>query len=163
MTTGEDRQAICDVLHLYAFLADSDQYERIAPEIFTTDAILDWGHRVSRGRAELESWFARPRPGLLGTSHVISNMMVRLEGDTAKALYKLVAWHWFDDGSGPLQPANAVLVGGYADTLRREDHGWRVSARRASQSGPAGVGIAANMPPWLGDLVRSTTDHRPDW
>ena len=163
MTTADDRFAIHDTLHLYAHLVDSQQFERVAGEVFTEDAVLDWGTRVMRGRAELETWFGKPRPGLLGTFHQVNNIMVRLEGAGARALTKMVAWHWFDDGTGPLQQANAVFVGGgYEDELRRDGDSWKICDRRVfAQLGTSGVGIAADMPPWLVQLFSSKRGRRP--
>jgi hypothetical protein len=165
MSEIEDRFAIEDLLYLYAFLADTDQFHRIADEVFAEDAVLDWGVREVNGRAALRAWFGAPRPGLRGTSHNISNVMVRIDGDSASALSKMVAWHWFDDGSDatPLQPSNAVIVGGYQDELRREPQGWRITRRTAHQFGPGGIGTAGPVPPMIAKLVEATVGRRPEW
>ena len=161
----EDRFAIQDLLYLYAFLADTDQFHRITDEIFADDAVLDWGVREVRGRDALRAWFDAPRPGLRGTSHNISNVLVRIDGDRASALSKMVAWHWFDEGSEAtaLQPANAVIVGGYEDELRRAAVGWRITHRSAHQFGPGGIGTAGPVPSMIVPLVEATKGRRPDW
>jgi hypothetical protein len=162
----EDRFAIHDVLCLYAFLADTDQYTRIPEEVFTEDGVLDWGLGEVTGRDGLREWFARPRPGLLGTSHTIMNVMIRVDGDQARSLHKMVAWHWFAESDGTdsfLQEANAVLVGGYEDDLRREPVGWRIARRRSHQFGPGGVGIGPAPPPMIARLLEATKGRRPEW
>jgi SnoaL-like domain len=167
VSSTDDRFAIHDVLHLYSYLADTDQYERIADEVFSEDGVLDWGLGEVAGRDALREWFANPRPGLLGTSHMITNIMVRIDGDHARALSKMIAWHWFEDESrseGPfLQEANVVLVGGYEDDLRRGPAGWRVSRRRAHQFGPGGVGIGPALPKMIQRLLQATRERRPTW
>jgi hypothetical protein len=162
----EDRFAIGDVLHLYCYLADTDQYDRIPDEVFSEDAVLDWGLGEVSGRHALREWFGNPRPGLLGTSHMITNIMIRIDGDQASALSKMVAWHWFDESrdEGPfLQEANVVLVGGYEDELRRDPVGWRVIRRRAHQYGPGGVGIGPELPAMVERLLQATRDRQPAW
>jgi SnoaL-like domain len=166
MSETDDRFAIHDVLHLYSYLADTDQYERIAEEVFTEDAVLDWGVQVVSGRDELRQWFANPRPGLLGTSHMITNIMVRIDGDRAKALSKMIGWHWFADPDREdpfLQEADVVLVGGYEDELRRDERGWRITHRSAHQFGPGGVGVGPDLPVMIQRLVQATKGRRPTW
>src|SRR5271154_1747557 len=90
----EDRFAIQDVLHLYAHLADTRQLGRIADEVFTADAICDYGD-VLHGRDQIHRFFTGFR-GVLATSHNISNILIEGEGDAARAQCRVIAWHLFD-------------------------------------------------------------------
>lgn len=91
--SAEDRFAIHDVLHLYAHFHDSKQPHRIAAEIFTGDASIDFGTGPVQGRRAIAAFFAS-FPEFLGTSHNISNVLVEGDGDHARAQCHCLAWHW---------------------------------------------------------------------
>ena len=130
---SEDRFAIQDLLHLYAHLADTRQLARIAGEVFTADAVCDYG-AVLTGRDQIHRFFTG-FPGVVATSHNISNILIEGDGDRARAQCHVLAWHVFDR---PADPAvlegpreELTMMGGYEDELVRTAAGWRIHYRRA--------------------------------
>src|SRR3546814_9918429 len=120
----EDRLAVQDVVILYGHLHDSMQMHRIPDEIFTADATIDFGTGQVTGRDGIRAFFSGFE-GLLGTSHIITNLIVDGDGDDARCQSHCLAWHWMKkpdvDGRPSLPPADNLAVGGYQDVFRREN------------------------------------------
>jgi SnoaL-like domain len=53
--TLADRLAVEERIYMYAHLLDSQQYHRIADEVFTEDGDIDFGGQRAHGRAEIEA------------------------------------------------------------------------------------------------------------
>ena len=162
--TIEDRLAVQDVVILYAHLHDSKQAHRVPEEIFTHDARIDYGTGEIVGRAAIRAFFGS-FPGLMGTSHNISNLIVEGNGDRARCQSHCMAWHWLEhpdvDGRPSIHPSDVLSVGGYQDELRREPEGWRICDRRLVQFGTGlGVGTAA---PQLRPILEGLLGRLPDW
>src|SRR3546814_9916951 len=79
----EDRLAVQDVVILYGHLHDSMQMHRIPDEIFTADATIDFGTGQVTGRDGIRALFSGFE-GLLGTSHIITTLIVDGDGDDAR-------------------------------------------------------------------------------
>jgi uncharacterized protein (TIGR02246 family) len=119
----EDRWAITQLFHEYAFHFDRNQPEAVA-ELFAEDAVIDYGPEVApiRGR---EAIAPRITAGLdqifEATSHHISNVSIDFDGsDTASAVAYVYAWHKYRDGS-----PDGYLWGQYHNRLRRTADGWK--------------------------------------
>jgi SnoaL-like domain len=143
---SDDRFAIQDLLHLYAHLADTKQLARIANEVFTPDAICDYGE-VLKGRDQIHRFFTG-FSGVLATSHNISNILIEGEGDRARAQCHVLAWHAFDRPADPAVPdgprQELTMIGGYEDELVRTAGGWHICYRRALEYRPNPRKIAAD-------------------
>ena len=95
---------------------------------FTDDAVLDTGARQVHGRDGLLEFFGPGRtsdPDRQRSKHVISNVVVDVDGDRA------TAWSYFQ----VLRSAGLVTWGRYVDTLRETDGAWRIAARRVIVDG----------------------------
>lgn len=162
----EDRLAVQDVVILYGHLHDSQQARRIAVEIFTADAEIDFGTGLITGRDAIAAFFSSFH-GLLGTSHNISNLIVEGMGDghLARCQSHCLAWHWLErpdvDERPSLHPADTLAVGGYQDDLRREADGWRIYRRKVIQYG-TGLGVGA-IAPELRPIFEGALGRLPDW
>ena len=128
----EDRDAIADLVHEYARLADECEPERVAA-LFSEDACADFGPGLGahRGRAAIERFFQ----GLhvfARTSHHVSNLQVRFEGDgRARGIAYVLAWHELR-GEGA---KTASAFARYEDEYVRTEAGWRFAARRVLMHG----------------------------
>jgi ketosteroid isomerase-like protein len=125
----DDRVAITDVLALYCERIDEYDMDAVA-ELFTTDAVMDFGPGrggVLRGRAALRARFAGGQAGFRRTHHHLGQVRLTPD-DTAPdgrvhAVSSCSAGHERHDGT-------QWRVGlRYVDVLVRED-GWRIAERR---------------------------------
>ncbi len=159
-----ERLAIQDLVILYGHFHDSKQSHRIADEIFTADASIDFGTGEIVGREAIRTFFASFE-GLLGTSHNISNLIVERSGDRARCQSHCLAWHWLErpdvDGRPSLHPADTLAVGGYQDELRREEEGWRIERRRIVQFG-TGLGVG-EIAPAIRPIFEGALGRLPEW
>lgn len=124
MTEIADRLAIGETLALYCRGIDRCDAAQLAA-VFTPDARIDYGN----GAAPI----AVTIPGLmvgLGamrlTQHNISNTVMRIAGDTAKAETNCVALHLLPSPDGEIE----LVVGGrYLDTLKKRAGRWLIAER----------------------------------
>jgi len=124
MTELADRLAIAETLSLYCRGIDRCDPEQLAA-VFTPDALIDYGN----GAAPV----AEVIPGLMAglgamrlTQHNISNTVLRITGDTAKAETNCVALHLIPAPDGEIE----LVVGGrYLDTLAKQQGRWRIAER----------------------------------
>jgi hypothetical protein len=148
-----DRQEITDLIYRFCKLVDAggDELSRIGPEIFTEDGIDDHSDgaipkTVQHGRQEINTFYARRRGQAPGVRmHCATNIMIDLDGDTARASWYAIAWHWSGTAPGtrPERPANVVALEPVESELRRTPAGWRVS-RQAIHFRGVGVGAISN-------------------
>lgn len=123
-----DRAAITDLLHAYCRALDEMDLGAI-PALFTEDCVVSYGPRLeSRGAARLAADLARLWRWRR-TSHHLSNIVVRVEGDRAEAASYVLAWHEAPDGR------TATLFGQYRDRLVRTAQGWRIAERTQLMNG----------------------------
>lgn len=162
--TLEDRIAVQDVIILYAHLHDSKQPHRIAEEIFTEDAVLDFGTGIVTGRSAIRAFFGSFE-GVFDTSHVITNIIVQGDASVARCQSHCLAWHWTRrpdvDGRPSLHPVDTLIVGGYDDELRRQADGWRISKRAVLQYG-TGLG-AGTVDAALRPILEGAIGRIPNW
>lgn len=124
ITEVADRLAIAETLALYCRGIDRCDAEQLAA-VFTPDAHLDYGS----GAAPIAETIAGLMAGLGGmrlTQHNISNTVMRLDGDTAKAETNCVALHIIPTPDGEIE----LVVGGrYLDRLVKLEGRWRIAER----------------------------------
>jgi hypothetical protein len=158
LQTLADRIAIEEHTLMYAHLLDAGRFDQVGAAIFTEDAILELGEMVIEGSAAIQDTLGGFRDVLVGCSHNVTNLIIRVDGDTARTSFRILAWHWFKQADGNLLAANDLLaVGGYEDQLRRTADGWRVCHRRSFAQG-TGIGIgtpSGEMLPLCESLSRS--------
>jgi hypothetical protein len=119
-----DRQEIVDVITRYTRAIDTRSWDDL-DAVFTEDAILDYS--AVGGPAEplavARPWVAQGLEGFLRYQHVIGQVSIELDGDTASATA------YFTNpmvAPNPDGTENLVEVGGYYhhDLVRTPD-GWR--------------------------------------
>jgi ketosteroid isomerase-like protein len=122
----EDERDIAELFHAYAYHFDRNEPDLVAA-LFTEHAIIDYGPEVPpiHGRDQV---VARIASGLVetfaATSHHISNISIRLQGeDAATGVAYVYAWHRYLDGA-----PDGHLWGQYHNQFRRTDDGWRIAA-----------------------------------
>ena len=163
ITEVADRLAIAETLALYCRGIDRCDGALLA-EVFTPDARIDYGD----GEKSTEETI----PGLVAalgamrlTQHNISNTVMRLSGDTAKAETNCVALHIIPTPEGETE----VVVGGrYLDRLEKREGRWRIAERLYvmdwNRTSPATMQLAGGM---FGGLqrrgARGTDDPSATW
>lgn len=126
MDTAElaDRLAIAETLALYCRGIDRCDPEQLAAA-FTPDAMIDYGDGA-RAIAEVIPGLMAGLGAMHLTQHNISNTVIRIIGDTAKAETNCVALHLIPSPDGEIE----LVVGGrYLDTLARREGRWLIAER----------------------------------
>lgn len=123
-----DRLEIESVIIAYAWALDSKQFDRL-DDVFTPDASLDYttSGGVKGAYPEVKAWLAGILPHFPVYQHLVSNIEVTLDGDTATsrtALYNPMG-HDRDDGTRAFFYVGAE----YHDQWSRTPQGWRITDR----------------------------------
>jgi hypothetical protein len=159
----EDWQRVYEHEIYYAHLLDTRQTHRVAVDIFSADAEVDYGTGLLKGRDAIHAFYAGFEGALLGTSHNLGNFHIEIQGDRAQSLCRAMAWHWVGDSNSAaaLPAADLLAIGGYQDELRREAAGWRVRRRVSVQFGTGiGVGMAT---PAIRPIFEGLMGRLPTW
>ena len=123
-----DRLEIESVLRRYAWALDAREYDRL-DDVFTPDAFLDYttAGGIKGGFAEVKAWLAKVLPTFPAYQHLISNVEVTVDGDTAtsRAAFYNPMGHDRADGTR----AYFHCGGEYRDQWVRTDDGWRITNR----------------------------------
>jgi 3-phenylpropionate/cinnamic acid dioxygenase small subunit len=118
------KQKIADVLTRYSRGIDRCDLDTLSA-VFWPDATADYGS----GRQNAQEWARATVAALKGmhrTQHAISNMLIDVDGDTARAETYCQAYHEIDGKDGRIE----MVVGGrYLDRLERRDGAWRIAER----------------------------------
>jgi len=122
-----DQTAIRDVIGQYFYALDRRDFAALTA-CFTSDAKAEYfgGKTVYAGREAITN-ILRIIKQFKFTSHLISNTMIKVDGDRAKADTYAVAFLVVDEDGGNGQ----ILVRGlqYLDDLVHGREGWRISHR----------------------------------
>jgi hypothetical protein len=121
-----DKDAIRELLHLYC--VGSDRMDTALVEsVFYDDARLHYGY-FDGGPKELTAFSSRFLARFTGTHHSLTNVIVRLEGQSARSLSYITALHSGGkrkDGSR----YDMIGYGRYVDLLHKRDELWRIAER----------------------------------
>lgn len=124
LTELADRLAIAETLALYCRGIDRCDAEQLAAA-FTPDALIDYGDGA-RPIAEVIPGLMTGLGSMRLTQHNISNTVMRIAGDTAKAETNCVALHIIPSPQGEIE----LTVGGrYLDTLAKREGRWLIAER----------------------------------
>lgn len=121
------RSEIVDVLAEFCERVDEYDIAGLA-RVFTADCITDYGPGRGgpvHGRDAVLARIARGQSEFRRTHHQLGQSRVQVDGDSARAVTYVTASHEHRDG------ARSRVHLRYLDTLRRTEHGWRISERRA--------------------------------
>lgn len=140
-----DRREIETVYYHYAHLLDTQQSHRVALECFTEDATLTYDRsQTDRGRQQIVERFRTYPDKIEATSHNITNILVRIEGDTAHAIARAIGAHWLLDHRhlGPDRPVDFLMIAAMEDLFRRTGEGWRIERRVIHSVSPGSLSLA---------------------
>jgi hypothetical protein len=119
-----DRQEIVDVITRYTRAVDTRHWDGL-DDVFTDDGVLDYtavGGPADTARA-VKGWLVVGLSGFLRYQHVIGQVAIDLDGDSARATAYFTNPMVAPDGAGG---EKIVEVGGYYHhDLVRTPHGWR--------------------------------------
>lgn len=146
-----DRQAISDVLIHYAYCIDTRQIARL-DEVFSADVVTNYGYGDGgewHGAETLIVGIGEQVASFEATAHMITNIRIALDGDTASSTCYVTGWHWVKGGdSDPERGADFLFTACYVDEFRLEDVGWRISRRRVRRLGPSALTLG-NLPDYM--------------
>ena len=126
-----DLRAIEQLMVRYADRIDANDPEGAAA-CFAEDGVGKyWGE--CRGRKEIAARLARILDTFAATSHHLSNVNIRLDGDRATAMSYVYAFHRMAETNDPMH-----YWGRWVDRLIRTDEGWLFAEREV-----VGVGSIA--------------------
>jgi 3-phenylpropionate/cinnamic acid dioxygenase small subunit len=127
-----DRLAVSDVLTRYATAMDSRDWELLG-SCFTEDARLDYDTSGEFGRKDFVVHCAEGLAKMKATQHCVTNHVIALDGDHARATSYVIAQHVREND------ATFTLGGTYHDELVRSGADWRIASRRFVTSWKAGT------------------------
>lgn len=122
-----DRQEISDLIYRYGSSLDDRDWARLS-NCFTSDAVAVYGAEIGRqnGYAAIENICRTFLEPLDSSQHLISNLEIEIEGDTARSRCYLHAQH---TKAGTPGGDNLTIGGRYIDELIRTFDGWRIRKR----------------------------------
>ena len=141
---AEDRAAIEDLQGRYLFAMDFQDADTYA-STFAPDGVIHWARGEIRGRDAIREFMAsgtyNPTSGAeegpwpAASRHFITNQVIRVEGDTARA-----TTYWFQATNSTADRRTMVLglFGHYEDELVRIDDGWYFKSRTIFNEGLEG-------------------------
>jgi hypothetical protein len=129
ITELADRLAIAETIALYCRGIDRCDPDQLAAA-FTPDALIDYGDGA-RPIAEVIPGLMAGLGAMRLTQHNISNTVMRITGDAARAETNCVALHILPGPDGEIeQPEIELTVGGrYLDSLTRREGRWLIAER----------------------------------
>jgi len=130
LTALTDRLEIEQVLVRYSTLIDTKQFDRLATEVFTPDAHVDYTTApggIAGSVSEVTAWLAKVLEPFKVLQHMLGNFDITVEGDRARSTC------YFHNPMGLPAEGNALTVfwcgGRYIDELVRTSQGWRIKHR----------------------------------
>jgi hypothetical protein len=122
-----DREAIRDVLMRYS--RGIDRCDRALLEsVYWPEAVDDHGSFTGKA-LDFIDWALGVLQTMDQTSHMLGNILIRLNGDCAYVETYFEAYHRIRRESG--SPYDAVLGGRYVDRMERRGDEWRIGDRLA--------------------------------
>jgi 3-phenylpropionate/cinnamic acid dioxygenase small subunit len=122
-----DTQDVTDVLYRYATALDTRDWALLA-QVFAPEAVYTIGaHGDFTGPEAIGAKIASLIGGYESTRHMITNPVIEVDGDAARASCYLHGQHYMPDQR---TGGNTYGIGGtYRDELRRTAAGWRITRR----------------------------------
>ena len=120
-----DREAIRDCIWRYARGIDRVDEEMLR-SVYWPDATDEHAGMFSGPASEFVDWSMQNLPTMGDTCHLITNILIRLDGDKAKVESYVYAIHRMEI-EGVMR--DVIGVGRYLDRFERRDDEWRVAAR----------------------------------
>jgi ketosteroid isomerase-like protein len=121
----DDRTAVIDTVNRYATALDARDWA-LLDEVFTPDAVGDFGAGLLQGREAVRELVRRTLGGSGPSQHLLANHCVELDGDAARCVCQVRA---LSAGAGRAAGRSYELIGEYRDRLVRTPDGWRIAHR----------------------------------
>lgn len=121
-----DREAIRDCLIRYARATDRCDADLLA-SVFWPDAQTDYeGFHIGAVGDYLAKTATATRDFMEQTAHLVGNMLIEIDGDSARAETYVFAFHRLPMDGGP---QDLLLGARYLDRLEKRDDYWRIASR----------------------------------
>lgn len=138
---SSDREDIVETCVRYSWYADFRDWDRMAG-LFTDHVDLDnssmpGGRRVTVDRADMIKGWAALFAGLGPTQHIMTNHLVRIDGNTAECDAQFLAQHI---APAPVGDPTLIIAGHYRFGLIRTAGGWRIASLVITQTWTTGNG-----------------------
>ena len=150
LTELADRLAIAETLALYCRGIDRCDPQQLAAA-FTPQAVIDYGDGA-RPVADVIPGLMAGLGAMRVTQHNISNTVIRIDGEQARAETNCVALHIIP---GPEGETELVVGGRYLDRLEKREGRWLIAERLYvmdwNRSAPATMALEGGL---LGGLQR---------
>ncbi|MEH0420778.1 nuclear transport factor 2 family protein [Streptomyces sp. B21-083] len=121
-----DKAAIAKLIHTVARAMDARDWDQLTT-CFVPEAVGDFPNAVVDSRDAIVAGMKGLLEPLNATQHLVANINVSVEGDTATAHATFMAQHVraAADGNG-----HYIMGGDYDDNFRRTDDGWKFTRRQ---------------------------------
>jgi SnoaL-like protein len=120
-----DRQDIADLCVRYTAALDTKDWALLESCFAPSPVFVHPGGRLEGFPAILERTKAALTP-LTATQHLLGNVVVHVDGDTARSVCYFQAQHV---RTGVPGGKTYIIAGRYADTLTRAAGGWKITER----------------------------------
>ena len=124
-SAADEKDAIREVMARYCHALDACRFGEVAA-LFAGDGEWTTDYGAARGHREIEALLTSvvPRPGEgPQRKHYITNIIVTLDGDRARAVSDYLVVRESENGLIP------VMGGTYRDTFVKENGGWRFARK----------------------------------
>jgi 3-phenylpropionate/cinnamic acid dioxygenase small subunit len=129
-----DRMEITDLVHRYAQIIDSKDFDLLREEVFCEDAFIDYS-AFGGSTGDLESTIAFLHKAMQifpNTQHLNANIQIQLEGDRATG--RVMCFNT-QEMKLPERDEHIFFCGlWYVDEYRRTEKGWRIARRVEEKS-----------------------------
>ena len=120
-----DQQEIADLCVRYTIALDTRDWALLESCFAPSPVFVHPGGRLEGFPAILERTKAALTP-LTATQHLLGNIVVHVDGDTARSMCYFQAQHV---RAGTPGGETCIIAGSYADTLTRAASGWKITER----------------------------------
>ena len=124
-STADEKDAIRELMARYAQNLDAGRFAEVSG-LFTEDAVWTTTYGTAQGRAEIAAMFERvvPKRGEgPQRKHYITNIIIKLDGDSASAVSDYLVVRESERGLLP------VMGGTYRDSFVKRASGWQFARK----------------------------------
>ncbi|MFE7114149.1 nuclear transport factor 2 family protein [Streptomyces sp. NPDC057654] len=132
-----DRAAITELIYTVARAMDARDWDLLAT-CYAPDAVGDYMNANVDGREAIIAGAKAFLEPFDATQHLVGNIQITVEANTATTHATFIAQHVREDGSGSGGGSSSsssssgqyILGGNYDDVLHRTDEGWKITKRQ---------------------------------
>ena len=136
--TLEEEREITQLLLRYCECLDTGEIERLATDVYASDAVADYNFHVSEGSRAIVNFLAGNMARFKATAHLLSNVSVKAcDGKHAEVTAVITAWQWVTASNDVGVERDFAVVVSTWDRLERTPDGWRITEHRTRGLGSA--------------------------